>query len=167
MASGEELNFVLKYGPFKGQRVLQLGSSIKFAAEVKAALGAKECFGLDMRPHENTDIVHNLNSPIDLDPFDTVICMSVLEHCDKPWLVAPNITKLVKTGGLLLVGVPFWWRVHDHPADYWRMTPMAIKVLFPEDEYEYLEEATWPPNTNLAKHDHKHVEVFAAMRKIV
>ena len=165
MASKSEMDFMLKYGPYTDSRVLLIGSSHPFTEDMRKAGKPKELVCLDMQPHKCTDIVHNLNEPIEIEPFDVIWCFSVLEHCDKPWLVAPNITSVLKPGGLILISVPFWWRVHGYPSDYWRFTPAAVRVLFPDDQYEWLEEATHPPKMDLGTHTAKAVHLLNAGRK--
>jgi len=70
------------------------------------------------------------------DRFETVFCLSVLEHCDQPFLMASNITRLLKNGGKLVVSVPFAWHFHGYPSDYWRFTHEGIKKLFPDLEFD-------------------------------
>lgn len=98
---------------------------------------ARDWTGIDMEPGLFVDIVHDMERPLvpaDIDA-DFVTCMSMLEHCRRPWLAAPNIEMLVRPGGLLYVSIPFLWRFHRHPDDYWRMTPSALPVLFPTIEW--------------------------------
>jgi len=44
--------------------------------------------------------------------FNTVICFSVLEHCNHPFKMCENLTKLLEPGGTAFIGVPFAWQVH-------------------------------------------------------
>lgn len=37
--------------------------------------------------------------------------------------------------GVVFISVPFCWKIHGYPSDYWRFTPEAIKVLFPEIKF--------------------------------
>jgi len=62
--------------------------------------------------------------------FNTVICTDTFEHVDKPWLAAKNIEASMKPKAKIYFSIPFSWRYHKHPKDYWRMTPDAIRVLF-------------------------------------
>jgi SAM-dependent methyltransferase len=68
-------------------------------------------------------------------PFATVFCLSVLEHCRQPFLMSANIQRLLAPGGVLYVSVPFAWEIHRFPADYWRFTPEAVRLLFPDVEF--------------------------------
>jgi len=57
--------------------------------------------------------------------------MNVLEHCKNPFKMCENIIKLLNKNGKLFISVPFSWRIHNYPSDYWRFTFEGIKVLFP------------------------------------
>jgi SAM-dependent methyltransferase len=89
--------------------------------------------GLDMEPGEGVDIIHNLEKPLPdtFGLFDHIDCVSVLEHVKRPWLLCANIERAMAHKATLLISVPFIWRVHDYPGDYWRMTVEALPVLFP------------------------------------
>lgn len=60
------------------------------------------------------------------DEFDAVLCMSVLEHIYDYQRAVDNIRRALKSGGLLLAGLPFCFPLHDEPADYWRFTEHGI-----------------------------------------
>lgn len=161
MASNEELDLIKRHGPYDGKSVICVGSTNDYTAQYKKAMNAASFIGVDMREHKCTDIVHNLNAPLVIDPVDVVLCLSVLEHAEYCWLVAHNTSKLVKQGGMLLLSVPFVWRVHGHPDDYWRFTPSAVKFLFPD--FNWIEESTYPPKMRLDKHTNEtHVQLFYA-----
>lgn len=91
-----------------------------------------DCVGLDMQAGEGVDIVHDMEQPLaeSVGTFNHVDCCSVLEHVSRPWLFAENVMNVMRPGASILVSVPFAWRVHGYPSDYWRMTPEAIRVLF-------------------------------------
>jgi SAM-dependent methyltransferase len=62
--------------------------------------------------------------------FTLAICCSVLEHVHKPWLMAGNITRLLRPGGRLYVSVPWVWRYHPYPDDYFRFSFRGVRSLF-------------------------------------
>lgn len=64
--------------------------------------------------------------------FGSVFCLSVLEHCERPFSMADNLTRLLAPGGHLCVAVPFAFKFHAYPSDYWRFTHEGVKKLFPE-----------------------------------
>ncbi len=103
----------------------------------------EEYIGIDMAEGPGVDTVLDMTTPFEnVDQalsharFETIICLSVLEHCDQPFKMAENITKLLKPGGKLVVCVPFVWKFHGYPSDYWRFTHEGVKKLFPDLEFE-------------------------------
>lgn len=62
--------------------------------------------------------------------FDAIFSTSVFEHVSKPWLAAANVTRLLKPGGVMYHAAPFSYFYHGAPADFWRYTPDAMKLLF-------------------------------------
>jgi SAM-dependent methyltransferase len=63
--------------------------------------------------------------------FGGVFCLSVLEHCEQPFRMADHLTRLLQPGGSLYVSVPFAWKFHGYPSDYWRFTHEGVRLLFP------------------------------------
>ena len=47
-----------------------------------------------------------------------------------PWLVALEINKILKPGGITFHSSHFAWPVHESPWDFWRFTEEGFKVLF-------------------------------------
>ncbi|MGI9534578.1 MAG: hypothetical protein ACR2NW_06475, partial [Thermodesulfobacteriota bacterium] len=91
-----------------------------------------------MREGKGVDYIVNLIDEfevvfekLDKKTFQTIICNSMLEHCENPFKACDNLDKLLIDEGVIFVSVPFSWRIHGYPSDYWRFTPEAIKVLFP------------------------------------
>lgn len=72
--------------------------------------------------------------------FDCVFCNSVLEHVDDTQSALKEITRILKPGGILLLGLPFRQPLHKAPHDYWRFTEEGIGFLLHSD-YEHLEMA--------------------------
>lgn len=99
--------------------------------------------GVDMLPGDGVDRVVDMEEPLPagLGWFEHAECISVLEHCKRPWLVAQNIERLLVHGGTLMLTVPFIWRYHSYPNDFWRFTTSAIPLLFPEIKWKTLKYA--------------------------
>jgi len=113
--------------------------------------------GVDMEEGHGVDRVLDLEialpDPVEeLGQFAHVECTSVLEHSRRPWLMATNIEQLMREDATILLLVPWVWRVHQYPGDYWRMTPQAVESLFPAivwDDPKYIVEdelVDKPPN---------------------
>ncbi len=91
--------------------------------------------GLDMEPGAGVDIVGDLSAGLcGLEPgsFSLIICCSVLEHVRRPWDMATNIGRLAQPGGEVYIAVPWVWRYHGYPEDYFRFSHRGIMALFPE-----------------------------------
>ena len=115
---------------------LDVGSGNNFRGKFHGA----NYVGVDISAGTNVDIVLDFSESNICDSrgweskFDLAICCSMLEHTFTPWKVADNITKAVKPGGHAYISVPFVWRFHGYPSDYWRFSPECVKALFSEFE---------------------------------
>lgn len=86
---------------------------------------------LDIEPFSNVNMLadaHNL--PFGDASFDCVFCSALLEHVCNPFLVALEIQRVLKPGGIACVQCPFLEATHDE-HDYFRFTLKGVKVLFP------------------------------------
>lgn len=117
-------------------RTLVVGSRVYPGRCDRRAL-FKSAVGVDMLDGPGVDHVINMEGriPESLGTFDHIDCDSVVEHSRNPWKLAANIERLLNPGGTLFVSVPFVWRIHAYPDDYWRMTPEAVRLLFPKIEW--------------------------------
>lgn len=61
--------------------------------------------------------------------FDTVFCSGVLEHVDDCHAAVAECHRVLKSGGALLVGVPFSQKIHRAPLDFWRFTEFGFRYL--------------------------------------
>lgn len=113
-------------------RVLVVGNRV-YETSTDRRLLYRDAVGLDLSAGDGVDIVHDMEQPLpeSAGRFSHIDLVSVLEHCKRPWKMAANLEKALLPGGTILVSVPFVWRVHDYPGDYWRMTPAALNVIFP------------------------------------
>jgi hypothetical protein len=92
----------------------------------------RQAVGVDMLDGPGVDVVADLEEgPPEIGLFGHIECMSVLEHSRRPWLLAENLQTMLVSGGTIFVAVPFCWRVHNYPGDYFRFTVQGIKLLFP------------------------------------
>ena len=112
-----------------GSRVVVPGSSSRRPLFSKA----KSYTGFDLYADENTDVVgdaHQVASYFPDQGFDAVFSLSVLEHLAMPWLVATEINKVLRPGGLTFHLTHFTFPLHEQPADYWRFTGEGLRSLF-------------------------------------
>jgi SAM-dependent methyltransferase len=71
----------------------------------------------------NTKIIPNSS-------FDFVLCTEVLEHTLEPSKAVKEIKRILKSGGLLFLSVPFNFRIHGPLPDCWRFTEHGLRHLF-------------------------------------
>ena len=95
--------------------------------------------GVDCEKGVGVDLIIDMTSKPDEilqrlgnEKFNTIICMSVMEHVKDIYSFASNVKMLMNISASIFVSVPFIWGIHAYPDDYWRFTPSAIKFLFSE-----------------------------------
>ena len=120
-------------GPF-----LEVGSrDYGTTADLSVLFPSETYHRVDMSVGKSVDWVIDMTLPFDqVDSalrgtrFGTIFCLCVLEHCDHPFKMAENLTRLLKPGGKICISVPFAWKFHGYPSDYWRFTHEGVKKLF-------------------------------------
>ncbi len=88
----------------------------------------------DIAPEMDCDLVLDARrmTEVESDSFDCVFVSGVLEHVDDCHAAVREIHRVLKTGGVLLVGVPFKQPVHRAPMDFWRFTEFGLRYLLRE-----------------------------------
>ncbi|MEM1400965.1 MAG: methyltransferase domain-containing protein [Pseudomonadota bacterium] len=61
--------------------------------------------------------------PFEDDRFDCVVCFNTLEHIYDAQATLAELYRVLRPGGRLVITVPFIFRIHGHPDDYFRATP--------------------------------------------
>lgn len=69
----------------------------------------------------------NREIPMDSNFFNTILVTDVLEHIANPELFMKEMARLLKSGGNLLIMVPFYYWIHEEPHDYARYTEFALR----------------------------------------
>jgi SAM-dependent methyltransferase len=111
-----------------------------------------EYVGLDLQPGPGVDLVGDLSlglCGLRHESFALIICCSVLEHVKKPWEMAANIERLIRPDGNVYIAVPWVWRYHGYPKDYYRFSHSGIQELFPRLEWREVCFATEVPGAFL------------------
>jgi SAM-dependent methyltransferase len=92
------------------------------------------------------------------DTFDLVVCCSTLEHDKRFWLSVAEMKRVLRPGGLLVIGVPGYvkdperdrgrstltYRVH-YRFDYYRFSEQAVREVFFEGMERVRVRATMTP----------------------
>lgn len=141
MGDRNQLLYLQRHAPGVNGAILEIGSkdygsTVPFRDHIRH----REYVGLDMSPGKGVDVVGDLSQGLcglAEGRFDLIICCSVLEHVDKPWLMARNIVRLMRPGGSLFMSVPWVWRYHPYPDDYFRFSWRGIETLFDDLAWEH------------------------------
>ncbi|MGB3469653.1 MAG: class I SAM-dependent methyltransferase [Erythrobacter sp.] len=101
------------------------------------------CIDWPNSSHESShiDIEADLNHPVDVADatFDTIFCSSVLEHIWDHRTLWREMTRSLKSGGTMIMGVPFIYGLHEVPYDYFRWTRYAFEKACEENGLEIIE----------------------------
>jgi len=91
------------------------------------------------------DISTDLNGilPIEDNKFDTILCTDVLEHIHDPALLMSEMTRILKPGGKIIIGVPYYYWIHGIPHDYHRYTQYMLKKFCENNKLKILELETY------------------------
>lgn len=127
-------NLALFKGPY-----LEVGSKDYGSTQnLRSFFPGEDYVGVDISAGDGVDAVLDLTAPFEEIEtvlkgrrFGTIFCLSVLEHCEQPFVMADNLSRLLREEGRLYLSVPFVARFHGYPSDYWRFTHEGVKKLFP------------------------------------
>jgi len=67
--------------------------------------------------------------PVESNYFDAIICIAVLEHVENPEEVVPELFRVLRPGGHLILEVPFLQPEHKVPTDFQRYTKDGLVRL--------------------------------------
>jgi SAM-dependent methyltransferase len=129
----------------RGGRLLQIGARTPRGVEPMPPrhLLHGRVIGLDIHPGRNVDLVgdaHGMSRFLRERSVDAVLSASVLEHLQAPWVLAAEINRILKPGGLVYHEVPGAWPAHAQPNDFWRISAEGLRVLFgPASGFEVVE----------------------------
>lgn len=151
MGDTNQYQFVLKHkdklsGPF-----LEVGSrDYGETQDLRSFFPGDTYIGVDLSEGKGVDTTLDLTQSFDAvdeklghQRFGTIFSFSVMEHCDNPFLMAENMEQLLKPGGRIVLSVPFAWKFHGYPSDYWRFTREGVKKLFPRIDWDGSDASLW------------------------
>ena len=126
--------YVAEFGNKKGMKILEIGSRWVTGDYFKPYFSEAEYIGFDYYPGKNVNVVgdaHKLSTYFNKDEkIDLIFTSAVFEHFSMPWLVAIEIAKLLKVGGMLYVETHFSYSAHERPWHFFQYSDMALRVLF-------------------------------------
>ena len=90
----------------------------------------REYVGCDIRYGLGVDRVDDAQSlSFRSGSLGTLLLFEILEHLPDPALAIKEAARVLADDGMLALSVPFNYRLHGFPADYWRFTPSGIYRL--------------------------------------
>jgi SAM-dependent methyltransferase len=134
-----QIIFLRRFVPEVSGPILEIGSKdYGSTSSFRDAYPGNPYVGIDMADGKGVDLVLDLSEGIgELQEghFALAVCCSVLEHVPRPWKMAENITRLMAPGGRLYMSVPWVWRYHPYPDDYFRFSFRGVAALFPDFDW--------------------------------
>ena len=76
--------------------------------------------------------------PFQKEKFDVIFSSEVFEHIFNIHSILPELNRVLKTKGLLLITIPFVWEEHEIPFDYGRYTRFGITHLLNEYNFKII-----------------------------
>ncbi len=99
-------------------------------ADLRGLFPGRPYVGVDVRPGPGVDLVADVEKLPQADAsVGTVLALSTLEHVPHFWRGLDEIHRVLRPDGALLVCCPFYFHLHEHPSDFWRFSPDALKML--------------------------------------
>jgi hypothetical protein len=145
--------FLERLVPRAGGPVIEIGSKdYGSTTSFRDLYCDDEYVGVDIEAGAGVDVVIDLTTglgELKEDRFALAICCSVLEHTPMPWVLAENIQRLLRPAGQVYLSVPWVWRYHAYPDDYFRFSPRGVQALFPSIEWSRATYSTTVPGEHV------------------
>lgn len=115
-------------------RLLDMGcGSVPLYQSYRDLVSENICVDWESAPDLNLYLDQKLDLtkplPFESATFDTILLTDVLEHIPEPLNLMNEISRLLRPGGKLILGVPFLYCLHEVPHDYYRYTEFALQHL--------------------------------------
>ncbi len=118
-----------------GMRILEIGSrEVTGKSNARKEFSNATYIGFDFYAGDNVDVVgdvHKLSSYFrEEEKFDLIYSSACFEHFAMPWVVATEISKLLKIGGIVFVETHFSFSSHERPWNFFQFSDMGLRTLF-------------------------------------
>ena len=123
VAAFEPADPIVEFGSFQtaGQEDL---------ANLRPLFPGSRYLGCDARPGPGVDRVEDVAAcTLATGSAGTVVCLDTLEHVFRIHDACAEIHRILQPGGLAVLAVPMRFPIHEHPSDYWRLTPECLTRL--------------------------------------
>jgi len=127
--------YLYEIGNKQGMKILEIGSrEVTGKSKARKEFSNAKYIGFDFYSGNNVDVVgdaHKLSSYFnEEEKFDIIYTSACFEHFAMPWIVATEIAKLLKVGGIVFVETHFSHSSHERPWHFFQFSDMALKTLF-------------------------------------
>lgn len=131
---GRVRHWIERHADRLGDDVLEVGSRRHNPAAwwlVNSDLARGAWLGVDMQPGLGVDQVADIHAlPAEWGGrFSAVLCSEVLEHVRRPWLALPELRRVIRPGGSIVVTTLTCFHIHGYPDDYYRYTDSGLRGL--------------------------------------
>lgn len=106
-----------------------------------ALFGRARCLGVDISTEgARPDLLAGGHAlPFAAGQFDLVFSSQVLEHVPDDAAVLAECARVLRTGGELVLSVPFYWPLHEEPHDHRRFTSHGLQRALPAAGFEVVD----------------------------
>jgi SAM-dependent methyltransferase len=128
------IDYLVELGNKENMKILEVGSRMVLKSNFRKRFPKAQYIGFDYYSGDNVDVVgdaHRLSAYFEKgEKFDIIFLRAVFEHFAMPWIVAQEISKLLKVGGFVFVETHFSYSSHERPWHFFQFSDMALKALF-------------------------------------
>lgn len=117
--------------------VVEIGSlylpGYKELSDLRPYFKRLEYIGCDMRKGLGVDRIEDAQTlSFPDESVGTILLFEIIEHLPHPEKAIAEAWRVLRNDGLLALSVPFNYRLHAFPTDYWRFTASGIHTLLSE-----------------------------------
>lgn len=128
--------YIERHADKLGDHVLEVGSRMTnpgawWIVNRDLAPPGGQWLGMDMQKGDGVDVVADLHKlPRSWEGrFSGVLCSEVLEHVARPWIALPQLRRVVRNEGWVIVTTLFAFPEHGFPDDYYRYSRSGLALL--------------------------------------
>ncbi|WP_016834353.1 class I SAM-dependent methyltransferase [Herbaspirillum lusitanum] len=132
------------FSPLMQGRILDFGCGSKPYEEL--FVNAEQYIGVDIKVSGHDHVASKVDFfydgktlPFDSSYFDGLVSFETLEHVFEPDSIFSELNRVLKSGGKLMLSVPFVWDEHETPYDFARYTSFGMLHLLSKHGFEVLE----------------------------
>lgn len=101
--------------------------------DLRPLFPGREYLGCDLRTGPGVDQIEDAQRLSFKDgSVGTMLLLELLEHLPRPQQAVDEAHRVLRDDGLLAVSVPFDYRLHAFPVDYWRFTASGLSLMLSE-----------------------------------